>query len=153
MAAASSGRRGASGTELKLAMLIGFGMVVVLLAVWAFNQMMAGSEEEIARPVPTWLGVSKVAAQTADGRMLLVKVNFMLKDKDDLDTLTPYEPVFKSLVTELGTSMDSTQVHGSERILQFGEAVRESVNDYLNEQHIKPRIKRVAFEEFRLVPS
>ena len=35
--------------------------------------------------------------------------------------------------------------------MQFGATVKESVNDYLNEQQVKARIKRVAFEEFKLM--
>ena len=153
MATASTGQRGASGNELKLALLIGLGMMAVLLSVWAYNELISTNKEEVARPVPTWLGVSKVRAQTQDGRTLSVQVNFMLKDKDELEILTPYEPVFKSLVSQAGSELNTEQVTGSERILQFGETVRSSVNDYLNEQHVKPRIKRIAFEEFRLMPS
>ncbi len=153
MAAASTGQRGASGNELKLALLIGLGLAAVLLSVWAYNALVATNNEEMARPVPTWLGVSKVRAQTQDGRTLMVQVNFMLKDKDELEILTPYEPVFKSLVAQAGSELNTEEVTGSERVLQFGDAVRSSVNDYLNEQHVKPRIKRIAFEEFRLMPS
>ncbi|MDE2593026.1 MAG: flagellar basal body-associated FliL family protein [Burkholderiales bacterium] len=153
MAAASSSQRGASGNELKLALLIGLSMAVVLLSVWAYNQLVSNNAEEVVRPVPTWLGVSKVRAQTQDGRTLSVQVNFMLKDKEELEILSPYEPVFESLVAQVGSEFNTEQVTGSERILQFGDAVRSSVNDYLNEQHVKPRIKRIAFEEFRLMPS
>lgn len=153
MAAASTDQRGGSGSELKLVLLIGMGLIVVWLSVWAYNELVSTNNEEVTRPVPTWLGVSKVRAQTMDGRTLSVQVNFLLKDKDELAILSPYEPVFQSLVAQAGSDLDTEQITGSERILQFGDTVRQSVNDYLNEQHVKQRVKRVAFEEFRLTPS
>lgn len=151
MATSSGKRNTTSGNELKLAVLVGLGALVLLLMAWAFNRLMQPQEPQ--RPVPAWLGVSKVNAQTADGRMLAVKVNLQLKNQNDLETLAPYEPVFKSLVTEAGASLSSDQAKGRDRIAQFGNTVRDSVNDYLNEQHVKPRVKRVAFEEFTLMPS
>ena len=65
--------------------------------------------------------------------------------------LKPYEPAFKSLVAEAGSTLDSNDARGADRIMQFGATVKESVNDYLNEQQVKARIKRVAFEEFKLM--
>lgn len=150
MATSSAGQGSSSGNELKLAMLIGIVALVLLLMAWAFNRLVQPEAPE--RPVPAWLGVSKVNAQTADGRMLTVKVNLLVKNKEDLEVLAPYEPVFKSLVTEAGSALSSDKTTGSERINQFGDTVRNSVNDYLNEQQVKPRVKRVAFEEFTLKP-
>lgn len=150
--ATSSAQQGAtSGNELKLAVLIGLGTMVLLIVVWAFNRLIQPDEPQ--RPVPAWLSVSKVNAQTRDGRMLTVKVNFQVKNQDDLETLTPYEPVFKSLISEVGSSLRSDQATGSERIIEFGDTVRNAVNDYLNDQQVKPQVKRVAFEEFTLMPS
>lgn len=150
MATATSSPR-ASGGELKLAILIGFVTLVALLGAWAYTRL-SSQPEEPKRPVPTWLGVSPVTAQTADGRILSVKVNLLLKNEEDLDVLRPYEPAFKSLVAEAGSGFDATGLRGPDRILEFGVLVKESVNEYLNEQQVKPRIKRVAFEEFKLMP-
>ncbi|HET8869534.1 MAG TPA: flagellar basal body-associated FliL family protein [Aquabacterium sp.] len=149
--ATSASPKFTGGSELKLAVLIGMATVLFLMGAWAFNRIM-GQPSEPERPKPTWLGVSPVRAQTSDGRMLSVKVNFMLKSKDDLDELTPYEPAFKSIVAEAGANLSSDDAIGRDNILHFGETVKASVNDYLNEQRIKPRVKRVAFEEFRLLP-
>jgi flagellar basal body-associated protein FliL len=150
MAKPSGSARSSNGNEVKLAVLIGLGAFVFLLSAWGLNRLMQPSAPE--RPIPAWLGVSQVTAQTSDGRMLSVKVNLMLKNKDDLEVLAPYEPVFKSIVAETGQSLSSEETTGSERIVQFGKTVRESVNDYLEEQNVEPRVKRVAFEEFKLMP-
>lgn len=150
MAIPSSRRLSFGGSEFKLAVLIGLATLVFLMAAWALNRLIQPSAPE--RPVPVWLGVSQVTAQTSDGRMLSVKVNLMLKNKDDVEVLAPYEPVFRSIVADTGASMSSDQATGSERIIQFGQTVKEEVNDYLHEQNVQPRIKRVAFEEFKLMP-
>ena len=68
MATATSSPR-ASGGELKLAILIGLVTVVALLSAWAYTTAWLPSRRRPKRPVPTWLGVSPVTAQTADGRI------------------------------------------------------------------------------------
>ena len=150
MAIPSSRRLSFGGSEFKLAVLIGLATLVFLMAAWALNRLIQPSAPE--RPVPAWLGVSQVTAQTSDGRMLSVKVNLQVKNKDDLEVLAPYEPVFRSIVADTGSAMSSDEATGSERIIQFGKTVREEVNDYLDEQNVQPRVKRVAFEEFKLMP-
>ena len=149
MATGSSGSRKGGG-EQKLAVLIGLVTGLLLLGAWGITRFTQA--EDLSRPVPVWLGVSPVTAQTADGRMLQVKVNLQVKDKDDLEVLAPYEPVFKSIVFETGSALSSSEARGSERIIEFGDTVLESVNDYLDEQRVQPKIKRVAFEEFKLMP-
>lgn len=149
MATSATGSRKGGG-EQKLAVLIGLVTVLLLAGAWMFNRLTKADEP--ARPVPVWLDVSPVTAQMADGRMLQVKVNLQVKDKDDLEVLAPYEPVFKSIVFETGSALSSSEARGSERIIEFGDTVLESVNDYLDEQRVQPKIKRVAFEEFKLMP-
>lgn len=150
MAVSASPKVG-GGSEVKLAVLIGLATVFFLMGAWAFNRII-GKADAPKHPEPTWLDVSPVKAQTADGRVLSVKVNLMLKDKDDLDVLKPYEPAFKAIVAQTGSNLSSEDAVGRERILQFGETLKGSINDYLNEERVKPRIKRIAFEEFRLLP-
>lgn len=149
MATGSTGVRKGGG-EQKLAVLIGLVTAMLLLGAWGITRFTKA--EDTSRPVPVWLGVSPVTTQTADGRMLQVKVNLQVKDKDDLEVLAPYEPVFKSIVFETGSALSSSEARGSERIIEFGDTVLESVNDYLDEQRVQPKIKRVAFEEFKLMP-
>lgn len=150
MAIPSARRRTFGGSEFKLAVLIGLATLAFLMVAWALNRLIQPSEPE--RPVPAWLGVSQVTAQTSDGRLLSVKVNLQVKNKDDLEVLAPYEPAFRSIVADTGAAMSSDQATGSERVIQFGKTVREEVNDYLEEQNVQPRVKRVAFEEFKLMP-
>lgn len=150
--AVSAGTKVSGGSEVKLAVLIGTASFVLLMLAWGFNRLILHSRSENRRPEPTWLSLSQVRSQTSDGRMLSVKVNLMLKDKDDLDELKPYTPAFKAIVAQTGSEMSSEDAVGSQRIVHFGESVKESINDYLNEERVKPRIRRVAFEEFRLMP-
>ena len=139
-------------SDMKLAVLIAVATLVCLLAARAYTQV-ASAEAAPQRPVPFWLTVSPISAQTMDGRRLSIKISLEAKNKTDLETLGHYEAAFKFLVAEVSLGFKLDEYQGSERIVQFGDKVAGSINNYLKEQHVSARIKRVTFEEFRLIPS
>ena len=134
-----------------LELSVGLMAIVLGVSVWAYMQLMDGKSVQ-QRPVPAWLGVSKVIAQMSDGRMVNVKLNLRLKDQKAVDELTPHKPAFTALIQEAGTQVSHDDLQNSQGIKRFGGAIKSSINDYLEGQAVQAKVKDVAFDELMLLP-
>lgn len=135
--------------EWLLGICIALATLLVGLGVWVYTNLSDSSFS--SRPQPVWLGVPKVISQMSDGRVMEVKVNLQLKDKDTASHLSDHLAAFSTMIQSVGTSMTKTDIRGADGVKQYGRAIRESLNDYLEEREISARIKHVAFEELTLV--
>lgn len=129
---------------------IGLGILILGVGAWLFNTY--AKPQASNRPVPIWLGISKVMAQMTDGRMLSVKVNLQLKNKDDQSILEPHATALKAVVEQVAADMNEDEITGPDAMVNLGDAIESGVNDYLREQHLKTRIKHVMFDEMVLMP-
>lgn len=134
-----------------LELVIGIGVIVLGFSVWAFTHF-GGDTPRQDKPKPTWLAMSKVMAQMSDGRMVNIKVNLRLANDGAADELEPHVPAFKALIQETGTRLSREDLQGMQGMKNFGQAIRASLNGYLQDQQVPARIKDVAFEEMMLMP-
>lgn len=132
---------------------LAIGVIVILLggSVWAYSHFSNKSPSQ-ERPKPAWLAVPKVMAQMSDGRMVDVKLNLQLSKEDDAATLQPHMPAFTALIQATGVSTTHDDLQQQGGVARFGQSIRDSLNDYLEEQDMSARIKTVAFEEMMLMP-
>lgn len=136
--------------EWLLAITAALLTAVVALCVWLYTVLSSGDTFS-RRPQPVWLGVPKVVSQMSDGRVMEVKVNLQLKDENTASDLSGHVHAFATMIQEVGTSMTKTDIRGVEGMTNYGLAIRESLNDYLEERDIEGRVKHVAFDELTLV--
>lgn len=134
-----------------LELVIGLAVVVLGSGVWAYTHFSSQNIEQ-ERPKPVWLTVPKVMAQTADGRMVNVKVNLRLAKDKDAGELEPYIPAFKAMIQEASTGITRDELKDQGGMLQFSKAVKASVNGYLKSQDVPARIKDVVFDELMPLP-
>jgi flagellar basal body-associated protein FliL len=136
------------------ALPLAFAAAALLLGLgaWAYTSFGAHSSEP-SRPVPAWLTISKVMAQMSDGRMVKIKVDLRVQDKDAVGTLKPQTAAFTALIEEVGGHMSREDLQGSEGMARLGSAIQTALNDYLQEQRVPERVKGVAFEELTLLPE
>lgn len=134
-----------------LELSVGVIAIVLGLAAWLFLQYSSKSAQE--KPHPAWLAVSKVTAQTSDGRMVNIKVNLRLKDQHAIKELDPHIPAFAALIQEVGSEVSRDDLQNMQGIQHFGSLIRTSLNDYLEKQSVHAKIKDVAFDELMLLPS
>lgn len=134
-----------------LELVIGLAVVVLGTGVWAYTHFSSQGIEQ-GRPKPVWLTVPKVMAQTADGRMVNVKVNLRLAKDKDAGELEPHIPAFKAMIQEASTSITRDELKNQGGMQQFSKAVKASVNGYLKSQDVSARIKDVAFDELMPLP-
>lgn len=129
----------------------GFVLATLLVAsaVWLYTALSGATSS--GRPQPVWLGVPKVVSQMSDGRVMEVKVNLQLKDDDAAGALEDHVIAFGAVIQGVGISMTKTDVRGAEGMQRYGQAIRESINDYLEQSNIDERVRHVAFEELTLV--
>lgn len=151
MALASTDTSNSGLSDWLLELSIGIVVVVLGLAVWGYTHF-SKQDGRQDRPKPAWLAVSKVMTQMGDGRMVNVKINLRLADKRDIDELEPHLPAFKALIQEAGTHMSQEDLQQVGGVKRFGDTIRSTLNDYLEEQHVPERVKDVAFEEMLLMP-
>lgn len=142
--------RSAGASDRALELGIGLIMIVLAFSVWAYTQL--GAESTQHKPRPIWLGISKVMAQMGDGRMVNMKVNLRLQDDDALDSLSAHVPAFKALIETTGAQMSRDTLQGREGMHNLGTAIRDTLNNYLDDHAVKERVKDVAFEELMLMP-
>lgn len=135
--------------EWLLGICIALATLLVGMGVWMYTAL--GDASFSSRPKPVWLGVPKVISQMSDGRVMEVKVNLQLKDKDAAGNLRDHLNAFSAMIQEVGSSMTKTDIRGADGVKEYGRAIRESLNDYLEERQISTRVKHVAFEELTLV--
>jgi flagellar basal body-associated protein FliL len=134
-----------------LELLIGVSALMLGTAVWLFVQA-GGNKAQQERPRPVWLGVTKVMAQMSDGRMVTVKVNLSLGKPEAIGELQPHMPAFQALIEEAGTRITREDIQGGEGMKRFGVAIQETLNEYLDGQHVANRVKHVLFDELTLMP-
>ena len=147
--ASMSMKRKDKGGDWTLAIGIALSALLVALGTWVFTQW---SSLEKPRNGAVWLDVPKVISQLADGRMVAVKVNLRLRNRDDPNVLEGHEPALKAMIEQVGTTMTRTDIKGSDGIQRYGRAIQQSINGYLDDQEIKERVKMVAFDELVLMP-
>lgn len=134
-----------------LEMSVGLLALVLGVSAWLFLQL-SDSKPKHDKPRPAWLGVSKVMAQMSDGRMVNVKINLRLKDEKAVEELDPHTPAFAALIQEVGTQVTHDELQDTKGIQHFGSLIRESLNDYLEQQSVHTKVKDVAFAELMLLP-
>ena len=134
-----------------LELSVGLIALVLGLAAWVFLQM-GDSKSAHDKPRPAWLGVSKVMAQMADGRMVNIKVNLRLKDEKAVEELGPHVPAFAALIQEVGANVSREDLQDSQGLKNFSALIRTSLNDYLADQSVHAKVKDVAFAELMLLP-
>lgn len=134
-----------------LELVIGVGVVVLGFGVWAYTHFASGPATP-DRPKPAWLALPKVMAQMSDGRMVNIKVNLRLASDNAIGDLTPHVPAFKALIEETGTRLSRDDLQGAEGMKNLSRTIRTSLNGYLQERDLSPRVKDVAFEEMMLMP-
>ncbi|MFT3856266.1 MAG: flagellar basal body-associated FliL family protein [Aquabacterium sp.] len=133
-------------------MVAGIGLAAILLGVlvWMYTHFVQAPAP--TRPRPIWLGVPKVIAQMADGRMVNVKVNLSLDAASSAGELEDHLPAFKALIQEVGTKTERDALQTSQGIQRFGLAVQDAINGYLDDQEAQGRVKSIAFEDLTLLP-
>jgi flagellar basal body-associated protein FliL len=134
-----------------LEMSVGLLALVLGVSAWVFLQLSTGKPSH-DKPRPAWLGVSKVMAQMSDGRMVNLKVNLRVKDEKAVEELDPHTPAFVALIQEVGTQVTHEELQDSKGIQHFGTLIRDSLNDYLEQQSVHTKVKDVAFAELMLLP-
>jgi flagellar basal body-associated protein FliL len=134
-----------------LELSVGLLAIVLGVSAWLFLQLSDGKAKP-EKPRPAWLGVSKVMAQMSDGRMVNVKINLRLKDEKAVEELDPHLPAFAALVQEVGAQVNHDELQDSKGIQHFGTLIRDSLNDYLEQQSVHAKVKDVAFAELMLLP-
>lgn len=134
-----------------LELAIGIVVLVLGVSVWAYTYFSSQKLEQ-AKPVPVWLTVPKVMAQTADGRMFNVKLNLRLGKQKDVSVMEPHIPAFKTLVQEASTQMSRDDMKDADGLVRFGKTVKTSLNGYLKAQDVQARVKDVALDEIMLLP-
>ena len=153
MAVTSTYKRPFRLTDWVMELIVATVVVLLVGDVWLYMYLQDNKQEARKHaPAPTWLSLPKVSAQMTDGEMMQVKVALMLKKKSDKDELAPHAPAFQALVAEVGSEMGPKEITGPDGVTHFGDAIKSSVNDYLKEEGLKGRVKKVAFEELRLKP-
>lgn len=132
---------------------LAIGVVVIVLggSVWAYSHLSNKSPLQ-DRPKPAWLAVPKVMAQMSDGRMVDIKLNLQLSKQGDAAALEPHMPAFTALIQATGVSTTHDDLQQQGGVARFGQSIRDSLNNYLEEQDMSARIQTVAFEEMMLMP-
>ncbi len=134
-----------------LELVIGIAVLLLGGGVWIYMHFSSPQTDQ-ERPKPVWLTVPRVMAQTADGRMVNVKVNLRLAKDKDASNLEPHIPAFKAMIQEASAGITRDELKDRDGILLFGKAVKASVNGYLKSQGVTPRIKDVVFDELMPLP-
>lgn len=134
-----------------LEMAIGAFVLVLGACVWGYAHF-SSQKLEHTKPVPVWLTVPKVMAQTSDGRMFNVKLNLQLGKPKDVSLMEPHIPAFTTLVQEVGTQMSRDDMKDADGLVRFGKTVKTSLNGYLKAQDVQARVKDVALDELMLLP-
>lgn len=134
-----------------LELAIGAFVLVLGVSVWAYTHFSSQKLEQ-TKPVPVWLTVPKVMAQTSDGRMFNVKFNLRLGKQKDVSVMEPHIPAFKTLVQEAGTQMSRDDMKDADGLVRFGKTVKTSLNGYLKAQDVQARVKDVALDEIMFLP-
>jgi flagellar basal body-associated protein FliL len=148
--AKASAKRSGAFSDWKLGLIVGLSMCIMGALAWRYaGQAETGSTQ---RPVPVWLGVSKLTSQLENGQMLAFKVGLQVKQKDDLEVLTPHVPALETMIRELGQGVSKEDLASPDGITEFGQDIRRSVNNYLRKQKVEPRVLTVAFEDIFLTP-
>lgn len=147
-ASMSTKRKDKSG-DWTLAIGIALGALLVAFGTWVYTEW---SSLEKPRNGAVWLDVPKVISQLADGRMVSVKVNLRLRNRDDPEVLEGHAPALKAMIEQVGTTMTRTDIKGADGIQRYGRAIQQSINGYLDDQDIEERVKMVAFDELVLMP-
>lgn len=137
-------------SDWKLGLAIGVAACALGGLAWMYAG--PGKASANARPMPVWLGVSKVNAQTDSGQVLAFKVGLQVKKPDDLKVLTPHVPAMETMMRELGQNLTREDLNSEDGISEFGQDIRRSINNYLRKQKVEPRVVTVAFEEIFLNP-
>lgn len=137
-------------SDWKLGLAIGVATCALGWLAWMYAG--PGKASADARPMPVWLGVSKVNAQTDSGQLLAFKVGLQVKKPEDLKVLTPHVPAMETMMRELGQSLTRDDLNSQDGISEFGQDIRRSINNYLRKQKVEPRVVTVAFEEIFLNP-
>ncbi|MBI2734125.1 MAG: flagellar basal body-associated FliL family protein [Aquabacterium sp.] len=142
---------GSGISDWLLELTIGLVAVALGLGVWAYTHWSSPNTSQ-SRPKPVWLNMPKVTAQTADGRMVNIKVNLRLANGHDADALEPHIPAFTTLLQEASTDITRDDLRDQAGIVQFGKAVKASFNRYLKTHDVAARVKDVAFDELMPLP-
>lgn len=136
--------------DWKFAWALALGALVTATGVWAYTHM--STSPDMDRPVPAWLGIPRITPQLADGRTLAVQVDLEFADPAVVQQVTPYADEFKGMMIQIAEGMNHHDLRGTRGIERYGNAIEEAVNGYLDEQHIKHKVRQVAFEEMLLTP-
>jgi flagellar basal body-associated protein FliL len=148
--AKASTKRSGAFSDWKLGLIVGLSVCIMGVLAWRYaGQGEAGSPQ---RPVPVWLGVSKLTSQLENGQVLAFKVDLQVKQKDDLEVLAPHVPALETMIQELGQSMSKEDLSAEDGLAEFGRDIKRSVNNYLRKQRVEPRVVMVAFEDIFLNP-
>ncbi len=136
--------------EWMLATGIAMATVLTVAGVWAYANNAFSPKME--RPQPAWLEIARATPQLADGRTLAVQVGLEFDSQDAVKELTPHVDAFQAVVIDAAQSMSHRDLRGTKGIRRLGDAIEEGINDYLQDKHIKERLRQVAFEEMLLMP-
>lgn len=136
--------------EWMIASGFGVGAMLAAVGVWAYVSVGQIADAEPNRPA--WLAIAEVTPQLPDGAILQVQLQLRLDDQEAVSTLSAHAPAFQGLVIETAQGMTHHQLRGPQGMKRYGQAIKETVNDYLIEQHIPERVRQVAFEQMVLIP-
>lgn len=152
MATVKESRPASSGlSDWLFELAIGAAVLALGLAVWLYTHF-SQAPDTIQKARPVWLGLPKVMAQMADGRMVNLKLNLQLDHDDAIDELDEHVPAFQTLIQGLATQTPREEMQSREGMLRFSAGIGASLNDYLDAQQAQGRIQNVVFEEFTLLP-
>lgn len=132
-----------------LAIVITVGALLVGLGAWFVTQWSAMDKP---RHGAVWLTVPKVISQLADGRMVSVKINLQLRNRDNPEALEGHQPALKAMIEQVGTTITRDDLKGADGIQRYGRAIQRAINGYLDDQQVDERVKMVAFDELILMP-
>lgn len=134
-------------------MLILMGSVLIAsisLAVWGW-QKFAATPDRNARPAPVYLSVEKIEAKMADGSVLAFKFGLQLKSPKDQKVLGPYVPAFRNMVEGITTELSHEELASPDSMVEMSGYIQLTLNDYLTQQGLAPRIQNVMFEDWLLL--
>lgn len=150
MAAPATTSATSSSSTRVIALVVCVGTLVVGAAVWFYTLMQGNGAP--AHALPVWVGVKRVTAQLADGRMLAMKVQLRVSNHEDEAELSAHVPAFAALIEASGGELERDEVTGQKGMRHLGAHIEEAINDYLEDRGLSQRVSQVAFEEMTLLP-
>lgn len=126
--------------------------VIALMAVGAWGwQKYAHGPDVPARPTPIYLRIDKIESRMSDGSVLAFKFGLKLGNPKDQQVLGPYAPAFRSQVELITNGLSYEDLAAPDSMIEMGNYIQYTLNDYLTQQGLKPRIQGVLFEDWLLL--